>query len=346
MKIKEQMLRRIRAQKKSDETFKTYWHWCERFLVFVRDRSGEWKHPKDCGRDEVEAWLSSLANSAEWVSANTQNVALQSVCYLYREVIGCPLEGVNALRAKSPQRERDVLDVSEVAALFSEMRGVELLAAQLIYAAGLRIGDVVNLRIKDLSFERKQILVRAGKGGKDRYCQFPEILHASTSQQIESMRVLHADDVRQCLNGVSLPDGWGRKSPSSHLEFGWWYLFASDNYSKCPRSGKMLRHHRDRSHLSRQIKSASKRAGVEKRITSHNLRHSFATHSVEQGMPIHVLQKLLGHTDIRTTEGYLHASREGVTAARSPMETLLANPELRQSCRAQSEPVRLRVFAG
>lgn len=326
MTIRDKMLARIRATNKSDETFRTYWHWCERYFRFVRDQSGQWKHPGECGRDEVESWLSSLANSSEWVSANTQNVALQAVCYLYREVLGKPLEGINALRAKAPQRVREVLDVSEVARLFSELRGVELLAAQLMYGCGLRIGDVVNLRIKDLSFERRQIHIYGGKGDKDRLCQFPEVLHESVKRQIDSMRVLHADDVRLGLNGVSLPDGWARKSPSSSLNFAWWYLFASDNYSKCPRSGRLLRHHRDRSHISRQIQAATNRSGILKRITSHNLRHSFATHSAEHGLPIHVLQKLLGHTDIRTTETYLHASKEGATASKSPLEFLLANP--------------------
>jgi integrase len=189
--------------------------------------------------------------------------------------------------------------------------------------------------------------VRGGKGDKDRHCQFPEVLHAGVRQQIESMRVLHADDVRQGLNGVSLPDGWGRKSPSAHLDFSWWYLFASDNYSRCPRSGKLFRHHRDRSNISRQIKSATKRAGIEKRITSHNLRHSFSTHSVEQGLPIHTLQKLLGHTDIRTTETYLHASKDSATAAKSPLESLLANPELAKANRETvAETPRLRIYAG
>lgn len=346
MKLREQMLARIRATKKSDETFKTYWHWCERFFRFVYDQCGEWKHPKDCGRLEVEAWLSSLANSADWCSANTQNVALQSVCYLYREILHQPLDGVNALRAKSPQRVRDVLAVEEVSALFEELRGVELLAAQLIYAAGLRIGDVVNLRIKDLSFERCQIYVYSGKGAKDRHCQFPAVLHDVVRQQIESMRVLHADDVRQGLNGVSLPDGWGRKSPSSHLDFAWWYLFASDNYSKCPRSGRMLRHHRDRSHISRRIKEATRRAGIAKRITSHNLRHSFATHSAENGVPIHTLQRLLGHTDIRTTETYLHATTDGATSAKSPLERLLANPRPRIEQVEAEKKIQLRIYAG
>lgn len=330
MTLKEQMLHRIRATGRSEETFKTYWYWCEKFIRFLRDESsGEWKHPSKCGRDEVERWLSSLANGSEWVSKNTQNLALQSVCYLYREVLKQPLEGVNALRAKRPENVREVVDQSELAKLFNALRGVELLAAQLMYGCGLRIGDVVKLRIKDISFERKQIHIHSGKGDKSRYVAFPECLHESVAKQIVSMRVLHADDLRQRLNGVSLPDGFGRKSPTAHMTFAWWYLFASDSYSKCPRSGILYRHHRDKSNIGRRIKEAVAKAGIDKRITSHCLRHSWATHSNEMGVDIRTLQVLLGHTDIRTTEIYVHANKDKATASKNPLEQMLANPLLK-----------------
>jgi integron integrase len=327
--MKKQMLERIRATGRSDETFKTYWYWCEKFFRFVKDRSGGWKHPKECGREEVQDWLSSLANGREWVSKNTQNLALQSVCYLYREILGQPLEGVNALRAKRPENVREVVDESELLRLFAELRGVGLLAAQMMYGcSGLRIGDVVKIRIKDISFERKQIHIHSGKGDKSRYVALPECLHDLVRKQIESMRVLWADDVRQGLSGVSLPDGFGRKSKNAHLEFGWWYLFASDNYSRCPRSGAMYRHHRDKSHIGRLIKDAVARAGIDKRITSHCLRHSAATHAHELGVDIRTLQTLLGHTDIRTTEIYVHADKNKATASTNPLQKMLANPSL------------------
>lgn len=322
MQIKQQMLHRIRATGRSEATFTTYWHWCEQYLRFVRQTTGSWKHPSECGRAEVEAWLSSLANGQEWVSKNTQNLALQSVCYLYREVLGQPLENVNALRSKRPDNVREVVDQSELVRLFAELRGVGLLAAQLMYGCGLRIGDVVKLRVKDISFERSQIHIHSGKGDKSRYVGFPSCLHEPVRTQIESMRVLHADDVRQGLNGVSLPDGYGRKCKSAHLEFAWWYLFGSDTYSKCPRSGSLYRHHRDTSHIGRSIKEAVRRAGIDKRITSHCLRHSWATHSNEMGVDIRTIQVLLGHTDIRTTEIYVHANKDKATAAASPIERI------------------------
>ncbi len=325
MKLKEQLWKRIRAQGKSIQTAKTYWGWFERYLRFVKERDGRWRHPKELGRDDVQAWLSSLANE-HWVSPNTQNVALQSALYVYREVLGKPIQGVNALRAKAPQRVRDVLDVEEVSALFDELDGLELLVAQLMYGCGLRIGDVVGLRIKDVSFSRKQLHIWDGKGYKDRVTQFPEVLHERMKEQMEVMRAQWQRDRHEGRNGVSLPFAWGRKSPSSHLDYAWWYVFASDKYSRSPENGKWLRHHRDRSHLSRKISQASKRAGIGKRITSHNLRHSFATHSSEQGIPVATLAKLLGHSSIQTTETYLHVSKDGATASKSPLEHLLRHP--------------------
>lgn len=167
------------------------------------------------------------------------------------------------------------------------------------------------------------------------------------------MRVLHSHDVAEGLNGVSLPYAWGRKSPSSHMSFAWWYLFTADDYSKCPHTGKLYRHHRDMGNIARQIKQAVERAGIDKRITSHCLRHSFATHSLESGVPIHVIQALMGHTSIETTQTYLHVSKDGPTSAKSPIESLVQKPPLAEMLRnpqparpAQTRWPQLRVFAG
>jgi len=335
----EGMRERIRMQGKSRSTFDTYSHWCNRYFDFVN------MHKPTNGWQSAEhaatTWLSSLR-----VSANTQNLALQSICYLYREVLDRPLVGVSAIRSKIPQRVRDVLDESEIERLFRQLSGVNLTVSLLIYAAGLRIGDVVSLRVKDLSFERRQIHVYDGKGMKDRHCQFPEILHPHIQRQMESAKVLWTWDQANNPNGVSMPGAFARKSPRSTREWKWYYLFPSDNLSRDD-DGKLCRHHRDASHISREIKLASERAGIDKRITSHNLRHSYATHSIEHGVPIHTLQRLLGHTDIRTTEGYLHAAKDGPTAAKSPLEILLANPQLATEARRdQQEPPTLRIFAG
>jgi len=329
MKLEQQLRERIRMQGKARSTYETYWHWCERFLRFSRDHYAQWMHPSKLDERDVERWLSYLANH-EHVSENTQNVALQSVCYLYRELLKRPLEGVAAIRAKRPSRIREILDQSELLAVFDQLDGPALLAALLMYGCGLRIGDAANLRIKDLSFERRQIQVMESKGNKQRYVGFPEILHEKTRQQVEIVRKMHAYDVREKLNGVSLPNAYGRKCPSAHLSFAWYYLFSAPDYSRCPDTGKLYRHHRDKGHLARTIKQASQRAGIDKRITSHSLRHSWATHSNEGGVDIRTLQVLLGHSDIRTTEIYVHANQDRATASKSPLETLLANPSLAQ----------------
>ena len=321
MKLKQQMRERIRMQGKSDQTFKTYWHWCERFLRFVRDKNGKWIHPSDLGVNDVERFLTHLANH-EYVSANTQNVALQSLCYLFNQVTKNPIEGVNAFRSKRPQRVRQVLDVSEVARLFENLSGVYLLAAKLMYGCGLRIGDVTGLRIKDISFERRQLHIHDGKGKKDRFTCFPSCLHDEVKRRIQTVRSFQIGDVQNGRNGVSLPHAWSRKSPSSRLNLGWYYLFCSRQYGTCPRSGEKYRHHLHRSVFSREIGKAAKRAGILKRVTSHILRHCYATHANEQGVDIKSLQALLGHTDIRTTETYLHVNKERVTAASSPLEAM------------------------
>lgn len=345
MKLEEQLRRKVRSQAKADSTADAYWYWTERFLRFAKDKRGQWVDPKEMGKRQVEIFLSHLANN-ENVSANTQNQAFSALCYLYRHVLVQPLEGVSSLRAKAPQRIRDVLDQSELVALFEGLSGVALLVARMMYASGFRIGEVGRLRIKDLSFERHQIVIHGAKGEKDRLVGFPDSIHDQVRRQIESMEVLWRHDVADGLNGVSLPRAYGRKCPSAHLDFAWWYLFAADSYSKCPASGRLLRHHRDMAHIGRQISYASKRAGIRKKISSHCLRHSFGTHSVESGVPVHFVQKLMGHVDIRTTEGYLHASKDGATAAKSPLESLLANPQARQHQRDSEITPSLKIYAG
>lgn len=348
MKLEQKLRERIRSQGKADSTADAYWYWIDRFLRFAKAKRGEWVQPVDMGRRQVEIFLNHLAN-VEDVSANTQNQAFSALCYLYREIVGQPLENVSAMRAKRPQTIRDVIDVSEVVRLFDELAGTAKLVAMMMYASSFRIGEVGRLRIKDLSFERRQIAIRNSKGEKSRVVGFPDCLHAAVQRQIESMKVLWRHDVTDGLNGVSLPKAFGRKSPNAHKELAWWYLFAADNYSKCPNSGRLLRHHIDMGHIGRQIKQAAIRAEIPKRITSHCLRHSFATHSLENGVPVHVVQTLMGHTSLETTEGYLHVTTEGATAAKSPLAALLSSPQMvidRHREAAQQPPTQLRIFAG
>jgi integron integrase len=318
MKFERQIRERIRLQHKADATADVYVHWFNRFLSFCQmNRIGR----ETKAELAAERFLGHLANR-ERVSANTQNQAFSALCYVYREVFRRPLEGVAALRAKRPDRVRDVCDQSELQMIFQALNGPNRLACQLMYAAGLRSGELGAIRMKDLDFNRRQIHVWGAKGSKDRVVQFPTVLHAAVERQMESVRVLWRMDVEDGLSGVSLPDAWGRKSPSSRLDFAWYYLFASDSYSRCPHTGRMFRHHRDASGYSKSLKDAVRRCGIPKRITPHCLRHSFASHSLEGGVPIHFLQELMGHNSIETTETYLHVSKNGATAAPSPIERL------------------------
>jgi integron integrase len=334
----------IRVQNKSEETADAYWGWVEKYLRFAKSKRGQWVHPSELRERQFEIWLKHLA-VRENVSANTQNQAFSAICYLYRHVLKQPLENVSAFRAKRPDAIRDVLDQSELVALFEELRGPALLAARMMYASSFRIGEIGDLRIKDIYFTERQFIIRSGKGQKGREVGFTEILHEDVRRQIESMRVLWKSDLAEGRNGVSLPNRFGVKSPSSHKQFGWYYLFSSDHESRCPHTGKLYRHHQDTGHIARQIKLAAERAGILKRVTSHCLRHSFATHSIENGVPIHVVQKIMGHTDIRTTERYLHIAKNGVTSAKSPLEQLLKNPPPREELKQlqPAEPFKLRV---
>jgi integron integrase len=346
--LEQQLRDMVRVQNKSDDTAEAYWGWVKKYLLFARDKRGKWVHPSELRERQFEIWLKHLAVK-ENVSANTQNQAFSAICYLYKHVLKAPLENVSAFRAKRPDAIRDVLDQSELIELFANLRGQALLAARMMYASSFRIGEIGDVRIKDIYFERKQIMIRSGKGQKGREVSFPEILHDDVRRQIESMKVLWKSDVTEGRNGVSLPNRFGIKSPSSHRDFAWYYLFSADNESKCPHTGKLYRHHQDTGHIARQIKLAAQRCGFSKRVTSHCLRHSFATHSIENGVPIHIVQKIMGHTDIRTTERYLHLAKDGVTSAKSPIESIAAQkPPLEEMLRNPSQQFKpqFKVFAG
>jgi integron integrase len=320
MKLKEQLHRKVISQGKSPATARTYWFYCLDFLRWLKARNGDWVHPADVGRDEITEWLSWMA-CEQHCAKNSQNTALQSVLYLYREVLGRKIEDVCAIRAKRPTHTREVLSVQDVCRLLQQLNGEVLLAAMLMYGVGLRISDVLGLRLKDISFDRCQLSIKAGKGDKWRYTCFPEVIHERTRQQIESVTGLWRQDQQQNPNGVSLPGRLRIKMPNASRELRWYWLFPSPILSR-DQNATLCRHHRHPDHLSRTIKLAADRAGIMTRVTSHVLRHSYATHAHEQGVPLRTLMALLGHNDIRTTEIYLHADQHSATAAHSPLDRL------------------------
>jgi integron integrase len=312
----------MRRQGKARSTRKTYRTHLESLLKWAKWKFGDWRHPKDFGRDGVERWLSDLANVKN-VSPASQNVAFQAALFLFREVLQMPLENVDALRARRPQRLPVVLSVQEVRKILEGLRGRNLLIAKLLYGSGLRIGEALSLRLKDLDFDRRQITVRAAKGAKDRVVQMPRSIMDDLLHQVAAAKRLHASDTAKGCCRVDVPYCYAAKCPRAASSLEWFWLFPSHVLSRHPDEHWIGRYHIDQSNFGRSLGVVARKAGVLKQVTPHKLRHSFATHSHESGMPLASLQKLLGHADLRTTQIYLHSSADGVTAETSPLDRML-----------------------
>lgn len=325
MKLLDQLDQKLRTRGSPRSTRKTYGWYVRKYFLFILAKYGRSIHPKELGKETVEQWLTHLACN-EHVSPTTQGVALQAVLFLYREILGIELAGIDALRSRKPKRVPVVLNYEELRTIFSRMSGVALLIAKLQAGCGLRIGEAVSLRMKDLDFDREQIAVRAAKGAKDRYTVFPKELHEAVQKQQQSMDALYRDDRRRNLPGVSLPYAFARKSPSAATSWPWFYLFASSNLSSDPDTKVVARHHIHASHINRQMSQAARSARLAKRVTSHAFRHSFATYMLSSGTDIQSLASMMGHSNIQTTMIYLHCSTNSGTVQRSPFAEILASP--------------------
>ncbi len=301
-------------------TERQYVHWARRFILFHNKH-----HPHDMGLAEVEAFLTHLAVDGH-VSASTQNQALSALLFLYREVLGQDLPWMqDVVRAKLPARLPVVLTQSEVPAVLDRMAGVHGLMARLLYGTGMRLMEVVRLRVKELDFERAELWVRGGKGGKggkDRVTMLPRKLFAPLQEHLAWRRCLFEDDTAKGMAGVFLPDALERKYPNAGSEWGWQYIFPSGSYSVDPRSGEQRRHHMDEKLLQRAMKKAVHAAGMARPATPHTLRHSFATHLLQSGYDIRTIQELLGHADVATTMIYTHVLNQGGRGVTSPLDTL------------------------
>jgi integron integrase len=314
-RLLEQVRRRLRAKHYSLRTEQAYLYWIRRFIIANGKR-----HPRLMGAPEVEAFLSHLANEGK-VSASTQNQALSAVLFLYRQVLGIELPWMeNVTRAKRPRRLPAVLSVAEVQDVLARMEGRPWLIASLLYGTGLRLMECLRLRVQDVDFRRNEILVRAGKGGKDRRTMLPRSLVEALQREIERARVLHQADLAVGCGVASLPHALARKYPSAPREFAWQYVFPSVQRSIDPRDGVERRHHFDDGVLSRALKSACRKAGIEKPVSAHTLRHSFATHLLEAGYDIRTIQELLGHKDVATTQIYTHVLNRGGPGVLSPLD--------------------------
>ncbi len=290
-------------------------------MRYIRYHGGK-THPRNMGKKEIEAFLSQLAVQQK-VAASTQRQALNAIVFLYKKVLDIPVdENLEPVRAKRHPRPPVVMAQSEVANVFVHMQRLHLLMAKLLYGSGLRLMECVRLRVRDLDFERKLIYVRAAKGGKDRTTLFPESLHPLMKRQVEAVEKLHQEDLADGYGEVYLPGALARKYPNAAKSFGWQYVFPSKKRSTDPRSGKTRRHHVLESGLQKSVKTAVGKAGLTKPVGCHTFRHCFATHLLENGVNIRVVQELMGHADVKTTEIYTHVMEKDISVVRSPLETL------------------------
>jgi integron integrase len=304
-----------RVRHYSLRTERAYVSWCQRFIVANGKR-----HPRELGGDEVAFFLSQLAVRDD-VASSTQNQALSALLFLYRKVLDVELPWMGAVvRAKRPKRLPVVLSRPEIARLLAALEGPHWLMGALLYGTGMRLLECMRLRLKDLDFDRGEICVRQGKGGKDRRVPLPRKLREPLRERVERVRLLHGQDLAAGFGRVWLPNALASKYRSAPAEPGWQYLFPAHRMSADPRSGEVRRHHVDEAVLQRAIKTARQRAGIVKPATCHTLRHSFATHLLEAGHDIRTVQELLGHKDVATTQIYTHVLGRGAHGVLSPLD--------------------------
>lgn len=306
---------KLRAKHYSLRTEAAYVGWIRRFIQAHRGR-----HPRELGGREVEAFLTRLAVHGQ-VAASTQNQALSALLFLYREVLGLDLPWMeNVVRAKRPQRLPTVLTQAEVRALLEMMQGRSRVLAALLYGTGMRLMEGLRLRVKDVDFGRREIIVREPKGGRDRRTMLPGTLEQPLREAIARALRLHDADLAAGHGRVFLPHALARKYPHADAEPAWQYVFPADERSLDPRSGIERRHHLGEEALSRHLKRAARQLGLAKPVSAHTLRHSFATHLLEAGYDIRTVQALLGHKDLATTQIYTHVLGRGAGAVRSPLD--------------------------
>ena len=309
------MRERLRLRHYSRRTEVAYVDWVRRFIRFNGRR-----HPRELGAADVTAFLSSLAVQRH-VAASTQNQALAAVLFLYREVLALDLPWLtDVARAKRPRRLPVVLTRAEVRSLLDRMEGMHALMARLMYGSGMRLMECVELRVKDLDMARGEVVVRQGKGGKDRVTMFPASLAAEMAAHLEGVRQVHQRDRAAGVPGVALPDALAVKNPSAAESWGWFWVFPQDRLSVDPRCGVRRRHHAYEQTFQRALRQAAIRAGIAKPVSSHALRHSFATHLMEAGYDIRTVQELLGHRNVTTTMIYTHVLNRGGRGVVSPLD--------------------------
>jgi len=308
---------RIRVLHYSRSTEKTYIHWIVDFI-----RHSGMRHPQEMGAGDVEAYLSHLATGRD-VAAGTQNQAMHAILFLYKQVLGIDLPWLDGItRAKPSKRLPCVLTQQETRALLAQTAGLPGLVIRLLYGTGMRLMEGLRLRVKDIEFSGRCIIVRGGKCDKDRVVPLPESLIEPLKARLAERRKMHDIDLAKGMADVELPHALERKYPNAGKEFGWQYVFAAADYSADPRIGVIRRHHLHEKTIQRHVRDAARRAGIDKPAHPHTLRHSFATHLLESGADIRTVQELLGHSDVSTTMIYTHVLNRGGRGVISPLDRI------------------------
>lgn len=314
-RLLDQVRELIRIRHYSIRTEEAYLQWIRRFILFHGKR-----HPREMGAPELTAFLSHLAINRH-VAASTQNQALNAILFLYRDVLKIKLPWLDDVqRAKKPQHLPLVFTREEVRALLAQLQGTHWLMAMLAYGGGLRLLECLRLRVKDIDFHYKQLLIRDAKGQKDRVTMLPNVLVDPLRSHLARVRQLHESDLREGYGRVYLPNALAVKYPSADRDWGWQYVFPSSRRSVDPRSGVERRHHAPEDSLQRAVKQAIRKANIIKPGSVHTLRHSFATHLLESGYDIRTVQELLGHADVKTTMIYTHVLNRGGRGVVSPAD--------------------------
>lgn len=317
VRLMDQVREVLRFHHYAYNTEKSYVTWILQYIRFNNRR-----HPKDMGKPEVESFLSHLALD-RGVSASTQNQAFSAIVFLYKQVLNVDFDlDIRASRARKSKRLPVVLNRKEVSDIINRLNGTPKLLTQLMYGCGLRSLEVIRLRVHDIDFSQKQIIIRAAKGNKDRVTFLPMNLVSLLETQIITVEQLHQHDLDNGFGEVYLPDALARKYVNAAKSLSWQYLFPSKIISKDPRSGKSMRHHIHKSAMQKAISHVVKQLGTQKRVTPHVFRHSFATHMLEDGANIRMVQTLLGHKDVKTTEIYTHVMSTQFENIQSPLDNL------------------------
>lgn len=314
-----QIYEKMQMKRYAKRTIESYLYWIKAYIIFSNK-----KHPKDCHNKEVEVFLSYLSNTKN-VAPKTQALALNALCFLYKEILEQPLTfELNFNRSHIQTKLPTVLTTTEIKALLNRVNANHLLQCQLMYGSGLRLMEVTRLRIQDIDFSYLSINIWNGKGGKNRSVTLAKELVPALKTQIKHATTRYEQDmIHPDYAGIWLPFALARKYPSAPSSLGWHYLFPSARLTVDPESSKIRRHHINETVLRKSVKKAAKEVGIEKNVTCHTLRHSFATHLLQRGADIRTVQEQLGHSDLRTTQIYTHVLEHGENGVRSPLSDIL-----------------------